>query len=237
MIKIAVLEVQNTRIRFGLCPTCGIQTQTPDGQPLTNRQVLNSRCLLCNPLPKNMPTRPRPRLNEKYVIIRSGENDADSISTCTNSAAFFPEFYDEHPIPIARGNFSEEMARGKSYSSHPYQTSIPKHIDHHSMKRPFNNVSPEPNYHPMSNFTKNSPQVANVPKSIFGIPQNPHDKLNNNNGRYSGYQRRASEDTNPGDYKFRTTHTVSRPTDRLPRRRSSSRISQSRGATWDGNSH
>jgi len=56
MTYIAPEEVQTTRIRFGLCPTCGIQTQAINKNgnitAITNPSVHNSRCLLCNPLPK-----------------------------------------------------------------------------------------------------------------------------------------------------------------------------------------
>jgi len=49
------VQIQIKRIELGYCPTCGIQTQFRDestGQlkPVTNKDVLNSRCILCNPL-------------------------------------------------------------------------------------------------------------------------------------------------------------------------------------------
>lgn len=47
-------EIQKSRIRLGLCPTCGIQVRKHDEhgyyQPVTNSDVFESRCLLCDPL-------------------------------------------------------------------------------------------------------------------------------------------------------------------------------------------
>jgi len=48
-------NIQTARIVLGMCPTCGIQTHQRDSNnnlvPLSNENVLRSRCLLCNPIP------------------------------------------------------------------------------------------------------------------------------------------------------------------------------------------
>mmetsp|Transcript_35913 Transcript_35913/g.43252 ORF Transcript_35913/g.43252 Transcript_35913/m.43252 type:complete len:214 (+) Transcript_35913:39-680(+) len=52
------LAVQKARMFVGLCPTCGIQTQIIDEfgnllSSVTNSNVFKSRCMRCNPWPKD----------------------------------------------------------------------------------------------------------------------------------------------------------------------------------------
>jgi len=59
-VKNVPLDVQKVRLNLGLCPTCGIQIQTIDQfgkvSALTNCNVFESRCMLCNPWPKQQET-------------------------------------------------------------------------------------------------------------------------------------------------------------------------------------
>lgn len=103
-------EIQKSRLRLGLCPTCGIQTQTYDKdgkyQPVTNSDVFESRCLLCNPLMIH------PRVQKSYsdrVVTDSSCSD--------NSTHSYDAYRSNKHTPRKRVEKKREQGRRKRSNS------------------------------------------------------------------------------------------------------------------------
>jgi len=104
---------------MGLCPTCGMQTQQKDQnnnfQPITNDSVLNSRCLLCNPLPKKVSR--RISRTKRGSGGRKDDDTASSTAQSTEEPLASSSIYETAPVIFDDDQEDNDEDSGSSSSS------------------------------------------------------------------------------------------------------------------------